>query len=76
MSIATPAERLEPVLTWIEEQKDAAVADCSASAASRVSPPHGAFSARYAIPAPELEGGSPAGTRPGPRDPFEHIQTR
>jgi acetylornithine deacetylase/succinyl-diaminopimelate desuccinylase-like protein len=27
MSISTPAERLEPVLTWIGEQRDAALAD-------------------------------------------------
>jgi acetylornithine deacetylase/succinyl-diaminopimelate desuccinylase-like protein len=27
MAIATPAERLEPVLTWIEAQREAAVAD-------------------------------------------------
>jgi hypothetical protein len=27
MSISTPAERLEPVLTWIEGQRDAALAD-------------------------------------------------
>ncbi len=44
MSISTPAERIEPVLTWIQEQRDAALADLQrfcrqpASAASRVSP--------------------------------------
>src|SRR5947209_20504995 len=27
MSISTPAERIEPVLTWIEENRDAAIAD-------------------------------------------------
>ena len=27
MSISTPAERLEPVLTWIEALRDAAIAD-------------------------------------------------
>src|SRR6266567_6139286 len=27
MSISTPAERIEPILTWIEENRDAAIAD-------------------------------------------------
>lgn len=27
MAISTPAERIEPILTWIEAQRDAAIAD-------------------------------------------------
>ena len=37
MSLSTPAEHIEPVLTWIEEHSDLAVANLQHFAVSRVS---------------------------------------